>query len=108
MPNSTLQPLLSPKIADDDQRAIQVADILKALAHPLRVRIIAMLVEGPQHVNALAERLGVKQAVVSQQLRILRMRRLVAVARENGFSHYRIAEPSLRQLVSCMESCSVH
>jgi DNA-binding transcriptional ArsR family regulator len=95
-------------IADDSERAAQVADILKAMAHPLRVRIIAVLVEGPSHVNALADRLKVKQAVVSQQLRILRMRGLVAVVRENGYAYYRIAEPNLQQMISCMQSCSLH
>lgn len=99
--------MMTPGIAQDPQRAAQVAEILKAIAHPLRVQIIAILVQGPEHVNALAEKLGTKQAVVSQQLRILRMRGLVAVAREGGFATYRIAEPNLHQMVSCMEGCKL-
>lgn len=99
---------MTKPIAEDPQRAVQVAEILKAIAHPLRVRIIALLVQGPQHVNALAEILEVKQAVVSQQLRILRMRGLVAVVRESGFAYYRLAEPNLQQMISCMESCTIH
>ena len=97
-----------PSIVDDERAAAQVAEILKAIAHPLRVRIIALLIAGPQHVNGLAERLETKQAVVSQQLRILRMRGLVAVERSGPYSHYRLAEPNLVQLVGCMERCSLH
>ena len=93
-------------IADRAPQAEEIADILKALAHPLRLRIIAILCEGDAHVNALAERLAAKQAVVSQQLRILRMRNLVQVTRRDGFAHYRLAEPRLRELIRCMTGCA--
>lgn len=94
-------------VGDDPELALFVADTLKALSHPIRIRIIAILVQGSQHVNALAERLGVTQAIVSQQLRILRMRRLVSVDRSEGFAYYSLAEPRLKELVRCMESCTV-
>jgi len=94
-------------LTGDPDRANHVAELLKALAHPIRIRIVATLCQGEAHVSALAERLQVKQAVVSQQLQILRTHRLVAVAREHGFARYRLAEPQLRQLVCCMENCSV-
>jgi DNA-binding transcriptional ArsR family regulator len=86
-------------------RAAHLADILKALAHPERLRIVAALSEEEQSVTGLAGRLGLPQAVVSQQLRILRMSSLVAVAREGGFSRYRLAEPRLRDLLACLEGC---
>lgn len=101
-------PSALPTIVDDEQAAAQVAEILKAIAHPLRVRIIALLIAGPQHVNGLAERLETKQAVISQQLRILRMRGLVQVERDGPFSHYSLAEPNLISLVRCMERCQLH
>jgi DNA-binding transcriptional ArsR family regulator len=94
-------------LSDRPERADQIAELLKALAHPLRLRIVAILCQGEQHVSALAELLGSKQAIVSQQLRILRMRRLVDVARRDGFAHYRLAEPHLREMVSCMEGCTL-
>jgi ArsR family transcriptional regulator len=95
------------KLVHDATRAAHVAEVLKALAHPLRLRIVALLCEGETHVNDLAERLEVKQAIVSQQLRILRMRRLVDVARRNGFAVYRLAEPQLPELLRCMDGCSL-
>lgn len=98
---------LGVAISSDPSRAEHVAELLKAMAHPLRIRIIALLVEGPLHVNAIAERLETKQAVISQQLRILRMRGLVGVERHGGYSHYTLAEPQLRTLVGCMEGCAL-
>ena len=94
-------------LARDATRADHIAELLKALAHPIRIRIIAILCRGEANVSALAEKLGSKQAIVSQQLRILRNHRLVAVSRKDGFANYRLAEPQLTNLVCCMESCSV-
>ncbi len=96
---------MARRIGDDGGRAEHAAEVLKAVAHPLRLRIVATLCRGAEHVNALAEQLGVPQPIVSQQLRILRGHGLVAARRANGFAWYRLAEPALRDLVCCMERC---
>jgi ArsR family transcriptional regulator len=93
-------------ISKDASRADHVAEVLKAVAHPLRLRIVASLCEGEAHVGALAEKLGASQAIVSQQLRILRSHGLVAATRGGGFARYRLVEQNLRGLVRCMENCS--
>jgi ArsR family transcriptional regulator len=96
----------SPRpISADATRAGHVADVLKAVAHPLRIRIVAILCEQEENVSRLAERLGASQAIVSQQLRILRSHGLVAARRESGFATYRLVERNLRGLVRCMEKC---
>jgi ArsR family transcriptional regulator len=93
------------KIRDDGGRAEHAAEVLKAVAHPLRLRIVATLCRGDEHVNALAGLLDVPQPILSQQLRILRGHGLVSARREHGFAWYRLAEPALRDLVCCMEKC---
>lgn len=92
-------------LAEERPRAARLAEVLKALAHPTRLRIVAALCEGEESVIGLAERLDLKQAIVSQQLRILRMSHLVAATRQEGFSRYALAEPRLRDLVTCLEGC---
>ena len=89
-----------------EDRAEPLAEILRAIAHPLRLRIIAVLCSEDLHVNALADRLGAKQAIVSQQLRSLRMLRLVEGKRQDGLVRYRLLEPRLRDLVRCLSECS--
>jgi ArsR family transcriptional regulator len=93
------------RISVDLDRAAHVADVLKAVAHPLRLRIVASLCEHEENVGDLAEKLGASQAIVSQQLRILRSHGLVAASREGGFARYRLVEQNLRGLVRCMENC---
>ncbi len=94
-----------PPIANDAARADHVAEVLKAVAHPLRLRIVAILCRGEENVTALADRVGANQAIVSQQLRILRSHGLVAASRHGGFARYRLVEQNLRGLVRCMEHC---
>lgn len=93
------------EVADDPDKAEHAAEILKAVAHPLRLRIVALLCTEELHVNAIAERLEKSPAIVSQQLRILRMNRLVEAAREDGLATYRLVEPQLRDLVRCIAGC---
>jgi ArsR family transcriptional regulator len=89
----------------DPARADRVADVLRAVAHPVRLRIVALLGEGDAHVGEIARALAASQAAVSQQLRILRMHGLVSAIRANGFARYTLAEPALRDLTRCMERC---
>jgi len=90
----------------DAERTAYIVDVLKAIAHPVRLRLVAILSEGPQTVSGLAELLGLNQAVISQQLRILRMCALVDVTRTGGFAVYRLIQPHLSELLRCMVSCA--
>ncbi len=92
-------------VAEDRPQASYLADVLKALAHPERLRIVAVLCEGRTNVLGLAGRLHLPQAIVSQQLRILRMSGLVAAERRGGFAEYGITQPRLRSLLRCLEGC---
>lgn len=87
------------------ERASQLANLLKALGHPLRVRILAELSKGPRHVNALAERLGAKQAIVSQQLVILRARNVVRATRRDGFKFYELVQERMPNLLELLHEC---
>ena len=87
------------------ERAAEMAETLRALGNPVRIRIVDLLCEGELHVGAIAEQLEVGQPIVSQQLRILRMSGLVEASREGGFARYRLARPQLRTLMRCLHRC---
>lgn len=86
-------------------RARQMAEVLKALGHPLRLRLVGLLCDEDRRVGELAQQLGVRPALVSQQLRILRMTGLVEVAKADGVSRYTLAEPRLVDLLGCLAGC---
>jgi DNA-binding transcriptional ArsR family regulator len=79
--------------------------VLKAVAHPVRLRIIAVLCRAEASVTELSRELEVPQPLISQQLRLLRMLKLVDTKRHNGFAIYRLKEPLLRRLLRCIEAC---
>ncbi len=65
------------------------AEVLRALAHPLRLRIIAFIDEhGTINVNQIYNTLNLEQSITSQHLRILRMAGLVDTERDGKFIHY--------------------
>ncbi len=92
-------------IVEDLERAQQLAEMLKAVAHPLRLRSIAALCEDPQTVSQLCQRLDVRQSLVSQHLAVLRMVGLVHVDRTGGRATYSIKEQGLRNLIACVTDC---
>lgn len=77
----------------------RAAEILKTVAHPLRLRILTLLCAREESVGALASRLAARPAAVSQALAILRQERLVAVTRAHRVARYRVDEPVLHALI---------
>ena len=55
-----------------DEAYFAGATLLKAMAHPLRLAILAALIDGPKCVHELVECTGATQPLVSQHLRVLR------------------------------------
>jgi ArsR family transcriptional regulator, arsenate/arsenite/antimonite-responsive transcriptional repressor len=64
--------------------------MFKVLSVSTRVRIVQLLKKRPLCVGALARRLGVSDAAVSQHLRILRDAGLVTDSKRGNFVHYRL------------------
>ena len=72
--------------------------ILKALAEENRMRIITLLLEHPYCVRALAKKLDISEAAVSQHLKILREAGLLAGEKRGYFMHYSVDREALRAL----------
>jgi DNA-binding transcriptional ArsR family regulator len=75
------------------------ADFFKALAHPLRIRILDELRSGEVAVSDLSTRLDVEQSSLSQQLSILRSRNLVTARKEGLSVFYSIRDPEIFHLL---------
>lgn len=75
-----------------DTQAEAAANLLKSLANPVRLKILCALVDGECSVGALAERVGVRETVVSQHLMRLRAEGLVRNRRVATTVYYTITE----------------
>jgi len=72
----------------------QFAIVAKALGHPQRLELIEHLAQGPRSVEALAMKLGLPIANVSQHLQTLRRAGLLSAERNGKFVNYRLVDDS--------------
>lgn len=70
----------------------ELARIGKALASPVRLRMLDLLRQGARTVEALADAAGVSVANSSQHLQAMRSARIVVAERKGQFVEYRIAD----------------
>ena len=86
-----------------EDKAGEVAAVLRALANERRLLILCQLVEhGEANVTALAEAVGLSQSALSQHLARMREEGLVASRRESQTVWYRIADPRIEQLFATL------
>jgi ArsR family transcriptional regulator len=75
------------------------AEFFKALAHPMRIRILELLHRGPLSVGQLQEAIGAPASSISQQLAVLRSRNIVATERHGTTVIYRVRDEGLFELL---------
>jgi DNA-binding transcriptional ArsR family regulator len=75
------------------------AEFFKALAHPLRIRILDILRKGEAGVNELSLQLKVEQSNLSQQLAVLRGRNIVVGRKEGNNVYYSVRDPEIFRLL---------
>ena len=79
------------------------SETLRAIAHPLRLRIIELLFENKQlSVTEIHEALDVEQAVASHHLRILKNKKVVDLERDGKNSLYFLINPAFYDIVRIM------
>lgn len=75
------------------------ADFFKALAHPLRIRILELLSEGDKNVNEMKNLIGSEGSAVSQQLAVLRNKNIVMGRKEGNQVIYSLRDPMIVELL---------
>ena len=72
--------------------AAEVAALLRTLGNPDRLLLLCEIAQHERAVSELAERTGILQPTLSQQLTVLRTQGLVATRREGKQVFYSIAD----------------
>jgi rhodanese-related sulfurtransferase len=84
----------------------QLARVGKALASPVRLRLLDLLERGETDVESLADAAGVGLKNTSAQLRQLHGANLVASRRQGTHIYYRLAGPEVSGLLGTLQSCA--
>ena len=91
----------------DDIR--EASDALKAMAHPLRLKILCLVGQNELMVQDIVEAVGTSQSTISQHLAVMRERGLIASRKEANKVFYRIDDPRILKMIAMMREvfCTV-
>lgn len=81
----------------------QAAECLKTIAHPVRLRMIQMLLKEKYTVGEIAKECDVLSHVASEHLRLMQHCGLMKSQKEGRKVYYQIAEPHLASIMECIE-----
>jgi len=90
---------LSPETLD------RAAQLLKAMAHPVRISIMALIEGKKMSVTEIYETLGLEQSVVSHHLGILRDKGVLLGERNGKNVYYSYKSELLSSVIECITSC---
>ncbi len=89
-------------MSKDEEILEELSEFFKAFSHPVRLKIIINLMEGPQCVKNLGETLDMSQPSISQHLSILRNKGIVGCRREGSLICYYIKDPRVKKLYNLL------
>ena len=99
-PRPNRQPDLDMMARPSGQLQKLKAEFFRALAHPIRIRLLEVLVSTPERsVHDLQRTLGIGQPIVSQQLARLRASGIVIATKSGPATRYSVADPLLKDLL---------
>ncbi len=90
------------KLIDRDEDIQQASQAIKAIAHPLRLKILCVLGEQEISVQDIVEQVGTSQSNISQHLAILRDKGVLSTRKDANRVFYRIGDLRTLKLVSLM------
>ncbi len=85
-----------------DQTCVRIAEVLKVLGHPVRLRIVQSLLTEESCVKNIWNCLNLPQATVSQHLSILKGKGMVDSAREGVTMRYWVSDDISKIIVHAL------
>jgi ArsR family transcriptional regulator, zinc-responsive transcriptional repressor len=82
----------------------EAAECLRALAHPVRLRMVQLMLQGEHTVGELARTCEIPSNMASEQLRMMQHCGFLSRRQEGRRIYYQVAEPSVEQIIKCIET----
>ncbi|MEI7456500.1 MAG: metalloregulator ArsR/SmtB family transcription factor [Nitrosomonadales bacterium] len=93
---------MTNRLIDKEEDIQQASQAIKAIAHPLRLKILCVLGDQEISVQDIVEHVGTSQSNISQHLAILRDKGVLSTRKEANKVYYRIGDLRTLKLVSMM------
>ena len=88
-----------------NRNAHAVSEILRALAHPMRLVIVCALLERERCAMELLAITGTTKGNISQHLKLLVLKQFLHKRKDGNRVYYRIADMKLRNIIGCLSKC---
>ena len=89
-------------VPPQNEDTVLTANALKAMAHPLRWRILCTLGDSEMSVSEIVDKIGTTQSNISQHLEQLRNKNILVTRKEANRMYYRIRNDQLLLLIGNM------
>jgi ArsR family transcriptional regulator len=87
------------KLIEKDEHILQASLAIKAIAHPLRLKILCVLGENEVSVQGIISEVGTSQSNISQHLGILRNKNVLVTRKDANHVYYRIRDQRTIRLI---------
>lgn len=77
----------------------KIGDLLASIGNPVRVQILLAIGTGEACVCHLESLLELRQAYISQQLMLLRQKKIITSRREGKYIYYRLVKPEVLEVL---------
>ena len=96
------------KIKDlSSEQLERAANMLKAIAHPMRIAILNYLDDGKQlNVTEIHELLNIEQSTTSHHLGILKDKGVLSSMRKGKYTYYYLKYDNIANIIECVNKCS--
>jgi DNA-binding transcriptional ArsR family regulator len=88
---------------NEDQVDI-VTEILKSIAHPIRMKILCFLMDGEKNVGEIEQQFGSTISNISQHLTVLRKADIIDRRKEANFMFYSIKDNNILKLMETLKN----
>ncbi len=84
----------------DDEQISDVSRAMKAMSHPLRLKILCVLDEHEVSVQDIVDKVGTTQSNISQHLALMREKGVLRTRRDANRVYYRLADIRMLQVLA--------
>lgn len=87
-----------------DNRQIDTAtEILKSIAHPIRINILCFLMDGEKNVGEIEHQFGSTISNISQHLTVLRKANIIDRRKEANYMYYSLKDNTIQTLMETIK-----
>jgi DNA-binding transcriptional ArsR family regulator len=88
----------------NEQQVELVTELLKSIAHPIRMKILCFLMEGEKNVGEIEQQFGSTISNISQHLTVLRKANIIDRRKEANFMFYSLKDNNILKLMETLKN----